>query len=118
MIPDHLVRELRYVELRTSRRIRNLRTGAYTSPTRGDGFDFDQHRLYRPGDDVRLIDWNVTARLGLPFLGQTYAERELDLVLAVDLWLSMDVGSTRRSQREALTLVTASLLVSAADDQN
>jgi uncharacterized protein (DUF58 family) len=117
MIPDHLVRELRYIELRTSRRIRNLRAGAYTSPLRGDGFDFDQHRHYRPGDDVRRIDWNVTARLGLPFLRQTHAERELDVVVAVDLSRSMRFVSGRRSKHEAMTLITASLLFSAAADQ-
>ena len=117
MIPEHLVSELRYIELRTAQRIRNLRAGAYTSRLRGDGFDFDQHRLYRAGDDVRRIDWNVTARLGVPFLRQTYAERELDVVIAVDLSRSMNFVSSRRSKQEALTLVTASLLFSAAADQ-
>ena len=117
MIPEHLVRELRYIELRTSQRIKNLRAGAYTSPLRGDGFDFDQHRHYRPGDDVRRIDWNVTARLGMPFLRQTHAERELDIVLAVDLSRSMRYVSGRRSKHEALTLITACLLFSAAADQ-
>jgi uncharacterized protein (DUF58 family) len=117
VIPQYIVRELRYIELRTAQRIRNLRAGTYTSPLRGDGFDFDQHRHYRPGDDVRLIDWNVTARLGVPFLRQTHAERELDIVLAVDLSQSMRFVSGRRSKHEALTLITASLLFSAAADQ-
>lgn len=117
MIPDHLVEELRYVELRAARRIRSLRVGTYTSPQRGDGFDFDQHRPYRPGDDVRRIDWNVTARLGAPFLRQTHAERELHVVIAVDLSRSMRLASERRSKHEALTLVTASILFSAVADQ-
>lgn len=117
MIPDHIVRELRYIELRTSQRIRNLRTGAYTSPLRGDGFDFDQHRRYRAGDDVRRIDWNATARLGVPFLRQTHAERELDVVLAVDLSRSMRLASGRRSKQEALALITACILFSAVSDQ-
>ena len=117
MIPEHLVRDLRYVELCAARRIRSLRVGTYTSPLRGDGFDFDQHRPYRPGDDVRRIDWNVTARLGAPFLRQTLAERELNVVLAVDLSRSMRFVSAGRSKHEALTLVTASLLFSAISDQ-
>jgi uncharacterized protein (DUF58 family) len=117
VIPEHLLRELRYIELRTARRIRNHRAGSYTSPQRGDGFDFDQHRYYHPGDDVRRIDWNVTARLGRPFLRQTRAERELDVVVAVDVSRSMRFVSGRRSKHEALTLVTASLLFSAVADQ-
>ena len=117
MIPDHLVHELRYIELRAARRIRSLRVGSYTSPLRGEGFDFDQHRPYRPGDDVRRIDWNATARLGGAFLRQTRAERELHMVLAGDLSRSMRFGSGRRSKHEALVLVTASLLFSALKDQ-
>ena len=117
MIPEHLVRELRYVELCAARRIRSLRIGTYTSPLRGDGFDFDQHRPYRPGDDVRRIDWNVTARLGVPFLRQTHAESELNIVLAADLSRSMRFASGLRSKHETLTLVTASLLFSAISDQ-
>ena len=117
MIPEHLARDLRYIEIRTARRIRNLRAGTYTSPLRGDGFDFDQHRLYRPGDDVRRIDWNVTARLGVPFLRQTRAERELDVVVVVDLSRSMRFASGRRSKHEVAMLATASLLFSAVADQ-
>ncbi len=117
MIPDHLVHELRYIELRAARRIRSLRVGSYTSPLRGDGFEFDQHRPYRPGDDVRRIDWSATARLGTVFLRQTRAERELHMVLAGDLSRSMRFGSARRSKHEALILVTASLLFSALKDQ-
>ncbi|PYR26126.1 MAG: DUF58 domain-containing protein, partial [Acidobacteria bacterium] len=56
MIPEHVMRELRYIEVYTAKRIRNLRVGAYTSPQRGPGFDFDQHHAYREGDDVRRID--------------------------------------------------------------
>jgi uncharacterized protein (DUF58 family) len=117
MIPEELAHELRHIELRTARRIRSLRPGAYTTRLRGDGFDLDQHRLYQPGDDVRLIDWNVTARTGHVFVRQTYAERELDLVVAIDLSRSMDMASNARSKRDALIRVTASLLFSATADQ-
>jgi uncharacterized protein (DUF58 family) len=117
VIPEHLARDLRYIEIRTARRIRNLRAGTYTSPLRGDGFDFDQHRLYQPRDDVRRIDWNVTARLGVPFLRQTRAERELDVVVVVDLSRSMYFASGQRSKREVAMLTTASLLFSAVADQ-
>jgi uncharacterized protein (DUF58 family) len=117
VIPDDLARELRYIEIGTTRRIRNLRPGAHLSRLGGDGVDFDQHRPYRAGDDVRHLDWNVTARLGRPFVRRTYAERELDLVLALDLSRSMSMASTGRSKRETLVRATASLLFSALADQ-
>ncbi len=116
-IPAHVLEELRYIEIYTARKIRNLRLGAYTSPLRGEGFDFDQHHPYLPGDDVRRIDWNVTARMNAPFLRQTRAERELNVIVALDLSRSMEYGTTRHSKKEALTFLTASLLFSAEADQ-
>jgi uncharacterized protein (DUF58 family) len=117
MIPAHVLRELRYLELATSKRIRTHRMGPYTSPARGPGFDFDQHRPYRPGDDVRRIDWNVTARLNAPYLRETHAERELNVVMAVDLSRSMELGQAGHSKKDTVTFITASLLFSAAGDQ-
>ena len=117
MIPPRVLQELRYIEIATTKGIRTARVGPYTSRTRGSGLDFDQHVPYRPGDDVRRIDWNVTARLNAPYLRQTHAERELDLVVAVDLSRSMDLGSGSYTKKEAMTFVTASLLFSAASDQ-
>lgn len=116
MIPDELARELRYIEVDTTRRIRGLRAGGHTSRLGGDGIDFDQHRPYRPGDDVRRIDWNVTSRIGQAFVRRTYAERELDLVVAVDLSRSMSLASNGRSKRETSIRATACLLFSAVAD--
>jgi len=79
MIPEHVMHELRYIEVYTAKKIHNQRVGAYQSPLRGPGFDFDEHQVYRPGDDVRRIDWNVTARLNAPFVRHTHAERELNV---------------------------------------
>lgn len=117
MIPPQVMKELRYIEVYTTRKIRNLRAGAYTSPLRGDGFDFDDHRLYRPGDDVRRIDWNVTARMNVPYLRQTHAEREQNLVIAIDLSRSMAQGTRAYSKKEAMTFITGSLVFSAQADQ-
>lgn len=117
MIPAHLLRELRYLEISTARGIRTARVGPYTSRNRGSGLDFDQHMPYRPGDDVRRIDWNVTARLNTPYVRQTHAERELDLVIALDMSRSMELGTGRYSKKEILTFVSGSLLFSAAADQ-
>lgn len=117
MIPDHLRRELRYIEISTQRALRTARLGAYTSRLRGAGFDFDQHVPYRPGDDVRLIDWNVTARLNVPFRRETHAERELDIVLALDVSASMALDGGARPKKEVLMLISAAVVFSAARDQ-
>jgi len=117
MIPEHVMRELRYIELMTARKIRNQRVGAYQSPLRGPGFDFDEHQPYRPGDDVRRIDWNVTARLDAPYVRHTHAERELNVMIAMDVSKSMEIGSAKYSKKEALTFITGSLVFSALSDQ-
>src|SRR5207244_5338958 len=76
-----------------------------------------EHRPYGPGEDVRRIDWNVTARMNAPYLRQTHAERELNVVAALDLSPSMAFGSSRYSKKEVMTLIAASILFSATSDQ-
>jgi uncharacterized protein (DUF58 family) len=117
MIPEHVMRELRYIEVATSRKILNQRVGTYQSPLRGPGFDFDEHQPYRPGDDVRRIDWNVTARMGAPFVRHTHAEREMNVMVVMDMSKSMTIGTTAHSKREALTYISGSILFSAISDQ-
>ena len=117
MIPEHVMRELRYIEVYTAKKIRTLRVGAYTSPLRGAGFDFDEHQPYRPGDDVRRIDWNVTARMNAPYVRHTHAERELNVMIALDVSRSMELGESHFSKKEVLTFITGSLLFSALSDQ-
>lgn len=117
MLPDHLLHELRYIEVYTGRKMPNLRVGSYTSRQRGSGFDFDVHRAYRPGDDVRRIDWNVTARLMAPFVRLTHAERELNVTVALDLSQSMAFGTRRYAKKELSLLAAACLVFSALKDQ-
>jgi uncharacterized protein (DUF58 family) len=117
MIPEHVMSELRYIEVATARKIRNQRVGTYQSPMRGPGFDFDEHQPYRPGDDVRRIDWNVTARMGTPFVRHTHAEREMNVMVVMDASKSMTLGSREHSKREALTYISGSILFSALADQ-
>jgi uncharacterized protein (DUF58 family) len=117
MIPEHVMHELRYIELYTAKKIRNQRVGAYQSPLRGPGFDFDEHQVYRPGDDVRRIDWNVTARFDTPFVRHTHAERELNVVIAMDASRSMELGASGYSKKEVMTFITGSLVFSAVSDQ-
>src|SRR5947199_10530125 len=83
----------------------------------GPGFDVDEHQPYRPGDDVRRIDWNVTARMNAPYVRHTHAEREMNVMIAVDVSRSMELGSAAHSKKEVMTFITASLLFSAVADQ-
>jgi uncharacterized protein (DUF58 family) len=117
MIPERVMRELRYIEVASAKKIRTPRLGAYTSPLRGAGFDFDQHHPYGVGDDVRRIDWNVTARMDQPYLRLTHAERELNVMIAMDASRSMALGSAHDSKREAMMFITASLVFSALANQ-
>ncbi len=117
MIPEHVMHELRYIEVYTAKKIRNQRVGAYQSPLRGPGFDFDEHQPYRPGDDVRRIDWNVTARMDAPYVRHTHAEREMNVMIAMDVSRSMELGTSKYSKKEVMTFITGSLLFSALSDQ-
>jgi uncharacterized protein (DUF58 family) len=117
MIPPAVMRELRLIELATARRMRTPRVGPFTSRQRGGGFDFDELQPYHPGDDVRRIDWNVTARLDAPYVRHTHAERELNMVIAVDVSRSMELGTSQLSKREAMMHITASLVFSALATQ-
>src|SRR5256885_332921 len=92
--------------------------GLHRAPRpRGAGFDFDEHQPYRPGDDVRRIDWNVTARMNAPYVRHTHAERELNVMIALDVSRSMELGESHFSKKEVLTFMTGSLLFSALSDQ-
>ena len=117
MIPEHVMHELRYIEIYTGKKIRNQRVGAYQSPLRGAGFDFDEHQPYRPGDDVRRIDWNVTARMDAPYVRHTHAEREMNVMIAMDASRSMELGTSKYSKKEVMMFITGSLLFSALADQ-
>lgn len=116
-LPETITRELRYLEVFTAHKMRNLRAGTFTSRLRGPGFDFDEHRPYRAGDDVRRIDWNVTARFRQPFVRETHAERELHVIAALDLSASMGFGTAHFDKKELMLYIAACLAFSAAADQ-
>jgi uncharacterized protein (DUF58 family) len=117
VLPDHLINDLRYMEIYTGRRFPNLRAGSFRSRMRGPGFDFDEHRAYRAGDDVRRIDWNVTARLNAPYVRETHAERELNVMIAVDVSRSMMLGTGKYSKKEIQLLLAGCLVFSSLSDQ-
>jgi uncharacterized protein (DUF58 family) len=107
---------VRRLELRAKRLVKETFAGDYHSSFKGQGLDFDEFREYQHGDEIRFIDWNVTARLGTPFIRKFREERELSAILAVDLSASMDYGSVRLSKRELAAEVAALLAFSARDN--
>jgi len=111
--PQEALRDARRVEIVAARAVNDAMSGAYLSRFKGRGTDFEELREYVPGDDVRTMDWNVTARTGRPFVRLHREERELTLVLAVDVSGSGDFGSGRATLRERAAEVAASLAVSA-----
>ncbi len=109
-----LLASVRRVEVRTNRLVNDTMVGAYLSHFKGRGMDFEELREYVPGDDVRDIDWNVTYRMGRPFVKRFREERELAVVLAVDISGSSAFGSLRKTKREFATEIAATLALSAA----
>ena len=110
-----LARKLRTLEIRTRRSVVDLLSGGYRSVFRGRGMELDQLREYVPGDDVRAIDWNVTARTGAPHVKLCVEERQMTMVLAVDLSASGELATIAQSKREAAIEIAATLAFSALE---
>jgi uncharacterized protein (DUF58 family) len=111
---SELLESVRRVELRTSRLVNDTMVGAYLSLFKGRGMDFEELREYMPGDEVRDIDWNVTYRMGRPFVKRFREERELTMVLAVDVSGSSVFGSSKLTKRQFAAEIAATLAISAA----
>jgi uncharacterized protein (DUF58 family) len=104
---------IRQLEIRTRRLVNDSMVGEYHSVFKGRGMDFDEVREYVPGDEVRTIDWNVTARAGRPFVKKFTEERELTILLLVDVSASGQFGSTAQSKREVAAELASALAFSA-----
>ena len=113
MLPAEIVSQVRRIQLTTGRQVADVLAGAYVSVFKGRGVEFDEVRPYVPGDDVRTIDWNVTARVGAPYVKRYVEERQLTVMLLVDMSGSLDFGSASRSKREAAVELSALLAFSA-----
>src|SRR5678809_121635 len=113
MIPREILKKIRQIELRTNRIVNETLAGAYHSVFKGQGMNFDEVREYQPGDDVRTIDWNVTARMNHPFIKKFVEERELTLMLVVDVSGSGLFGSGEQSKRELAAEIASVLAFSA-----
>ena len=108
-----VVRQVRRIEIVANRAVNDLFAGEYHSVFRGRGMEFDEVREYQPGDDIRSIDWNVTARAGAPFVKRYREERELTVLFAVDVSASGAFGSGREPRRVAIAKCAAMLMFSA-----
>lgn len=113
MLKRDLIRQVKRLELVTRRKASSRLAGEYHSVFKGRGIDFDEVQPYSPGDDVRFIDWNVSARTGDLFVKRFVEERELTVWIAVDASASMRFGSVERSKAEIVTEIAAVLAFSA-----
>jgi len=103
MLDAATIKRIKNFELRLSHRVETLYAGEYTSAFKGRGIEFSQVRKYIEGDDVRLIDWNVTARMREPYVKEFVEERELSILFLVDISASGDFGTKRRTKRELIS---------------
>ncbi|MCK6457617.1 MAG: DUF58 domain-containing protein [Phycisphaerae bacterium] len=113
MIPKELLKKVRRIHIRTLHMANDVFAGQYHSAFKGRGMEFEEVREYEPGDDVRTIDWNVTARAGRPFVKRFREERELTVLLVVDVSKSLAFGTHVQLKRELVAEVCATLAFSA-----
>jgi uncharacterized protein (DUF58 family) len=118
MIPQELIKRIREIQIYTSRAVNASFAGQYESVFRGRGMQFDEIREYTPGDDIRAIDWNVTARAGKPFIKRFTEERELTVLFAVDLSASGEFGTVNKLKNELAAEFCAVLAFAAAKNND
>ncbi len=118
MIPKEILKKVRQIELRTRYLVNTVFSGEYHSVFKGRGVEFAEVREYLPGDDVRTIDWNVTARMGHPFVKVFDEERELTVMLLVDASASGDFGTVARMKGEIGVEMCALLAFSAIQNND
>ena len=104
MIPSEILRKVRQSEIRTRSVVNSVLSGAYSSTFKGRGMEFAEVREYLPGDEIRSIDWNVTARLQIPHVRQYNEDREVTAWFLLDLSPSVDFGSQERKKRHILII--------------
>jgi uncharacterized protein (DUF58 family) len=115
--PKEILKKIRRIELRTRRLVNSMFAGQYHSVFKGRGMNFEEVREYAPGDEIRSIDWNVTARMNAPYIKKYTEEREMTVMLLVDVSASGIFGSVELSKRE-LAAEVASILAFSAINNN
>ena len=113
MIPGDISKKIRYIQIYTSKAVNDTLAGEYHSVFKGRGMEFDEVREYRSGDEIRSIDWNVTARMGEPYVKRFVEERELTVIFMVDLSASGSFGSRYKLKNEISAELCALLAFSA-----
>ena len=113
MLPAEILKKVRRIEIRTNRLVNESLAGEYHSVFKGRGMEFSEVREYQFGDDIRTIDWNVTSRMGHPYVRKYVEERELTVILLVDFSASGQFGTRRQFKREIEAEVCALLAFSA-----
>src|SRR6185437_11961992 len=114
MLPEELLRRVRHIEITTRKMVDDLMSGSYRSNFKGAGVQFSEHRIYVPGDDVRHIDWKVSARSRDPMLKRYEEERELTVFLIVDVSGSGDFGTSGKLKSEVAAEIGGMLAYAAA----
>jgi len=113
-----VIKKIKHLEIRTRKVVNSTFAGAYHAMFKGQGISFSEIREYQPGDDIRLIDWNVTAKTGTPYIKIFDEERELTVILMVDVSASGCFGSQEKSKRDIFIEIAAILGFSAAKNQD
>lgn len=113
MIPREIIKKIRRIQIRTSHKVDELLAGTWNSAFKGRGIEFEEVRPYQVGDDVRAIDWNVTARSDQPYVKLFREEREMAVMVLVDLSGSLDFGTNNQTKRELVAELGATLAMSA-----
>src|SRR5437667_1413297 len=113
MLPCEVIRQIRRLQIRARRAVEDLVGGEYHSVFKGTGIVFEEVREYQPGDDIRAIDWNVTARMGHPFIKRFVEERELTVMLMLDCSGSHQFGTQFQQKREVAAELAAVIAFSA-----
>ena len=118
MLTTELFQKIRQIEIHTRQLVNDSFAGEYHSVFKGRGMEFDEVRPYMPGDEIRTIDWNVTARTGTPYVKRYVEERELNVMLVGDASGSEDFGSVMRFKRELAAELTAVLAFAATNNND
>ncbi|MGE0479030.1 MAG: DUF58 domain-containing protein [Phycisphaerae bacterium] len=118
MIPREILKKVRRIQIVTAALVNDVFAGQYHSAFKGRGIEFQEVREYQPGDDVRTIDWNVTARAGRPFVKNFREERELTVVLLVDVSASQEFGTRQQLKSELVAELGATLALSAIQNND
>ncbi len=118
MIPKEVIRKIRRIQITTSRKVTDVFAGKYQSVFKGSGMEFDEVRNYNPGDEIRSIDWNVTARMGHPFVKKFVEERELTIMILLDVSMSEKYGTVGNLKSEIAAELCSVIAFSATQNND